>query len=84
MISSESLLHLSFDIFHNDKPFRYKQEIQNCIIRFKLSSLEHVAYSNLQQVDGAFSPSSNLSLASHSISSNDDEDVLKHAMIHAN
>lgn len=59
-----------------------QQEIQNCIIRSKLSSLEHAVYSNPQQVfDVAFSPSSDHSLASQSVSSNDDDDVIKQVLI---
>lgn len=40
-----------------------QQEIQNCIIRSKLSYLEHMIYSNPQVDDVAFSPSSGHSLA---------------------
>ncbi|CAH1981452.1 unnamed protein product [Acanthoscelides obtectus] len=56
-----------------------QQEIQNCIIQSKLSSLEHIVDSTPEPTNTAFSPSSNQSLASHS--SNDDEDVLKQVMI---
>ncbi|VEN34223.1 unnamed protein product [Callosobruchus maculatus] len=57
-----------------------QQEIQNCIIRFKLSSLEQQAP---QCVDSAFSPFSNHSSTSTSVSpmSDDDGDVLEQVMI---
>ncbi|KAG5863411.1 hypothetical protein JTB14_026764 [Gonioctena quinquepunctata] len=47
-----------------------QKEIQNCVIRSKLASVDHVV------VDGAFSSSSN-----HSLSSNNDDDVLQKVMI---
>lgn len=57
-----------------------QQEIQNCIIRSKL--LEPTVNLNSRKVsDVPVSPSSDYSLATQSVSSNDDDDVLRHVIV---
>lgn len=58
-----------------------QQEIQNCIIRSKLSSLEPAVNLHSLQSDVAVSPSSDYSFATPSVFSIDDDDVLRQVMV---